>query len=85
MSNRCCPERFSILICLQFKLIIRFRDVIQARIIAESLVQASVEKIHTTVQRFGVGKIVLMFLTEVSYAQQGCIYLIENMVKTVIL
>ncbi len=40
---------------------------------------------HTTIQKFGVGKIILMFLKEVSYAYQGCIYLIKNTVKTVTL
>ncbi len=29
--------------------------------------------IYTTVQKFVVSKIILMFLKEVSYAQQGCI------------
>ncbi len=38
---------------------------------------------HTTIQKFGVGKIILMFLKEVSYAYQGCIYLMKNTVKTV--
>ncbi len=32
--------------------------------------------IYTTVQKFVVSKIILMFLKEVSYAQQGCIYFI---------
>ncbi len=33
------------------------------------------------VQKFGVGKICLTFLKEVSYAQQDCIYLIKSTVK----
>ncbi len=33
------------------------------------------------VQKFGVGKMCLTFLKEVSYAQQDCIYLIKSTVK----
>ncbi len=35
------------------------------------------------VQKFEVGKMFLMFLKEVSYAHQDCIYLIKNTVKIV--
>ncbi len=31
-------------------------------------------------QTFGIGKIFKMFLKEVSYAHQGCIYMIKNTV-----
>ncbi len=39
--------------------------------------------IYKTVNGFGVGKIILMFLKEASYAHHGCIYLIKysNIVK----
>ncbi len=37
-----------------------------------------------TIQKFGVREY-LMFWKDVSYAHQGCIYLIKNTVKTVIL
>jgi len=36
------------------------------------------------VQKFGVGKIRLMFLKEVSFAHQSCDYVIKNTVKTLI-
>ncbi len=42
-------------------------------------------KMYTfTIQKFGV-RDDLMFCKDVSYAHQGCIYLIKNTVKTVIL
>ncbi len=37
---------------------------------------------YTTIQKFGVSNI-LMFLKEVSYIHQGCIYLIKITVKIV--
>ncbi len=37
-----------------------------------------------TIQKFGV-RDDLMFCKDVSYAHQGCIYLIKNTVKTIIL
>ncbi len=32
---------------------------------------------HTAAQKFGISKIFLMFFKEMSYAHQGCIYLIK--------
>ncbi len=41
---------------------------------------------YTIVQKFGVCKALrFMFLKEVSYAHHGCIYLIKNTVKAIIL
>ncbi len=37
--------------------------------------------IYPTVEKFGVGKIFLMFLT---YAHKGCIYLVKNTIKTTV-
>ncbi len=36
---------------------------------------------YTTIWKFGGGKIFKWFLKEVSYAHQGCIYLIKNKSK----
>lgn len=36
---------------------------------------------YTTVQKFQAGKIFQYFLKEISYADQGLIYLIKNTVK----
>ncbi len=41
--------------------------------------------IYTTVQKFRVGKILLMFLKEVLLYAQGSIYWIENKIQTVML
>ncbi len=37
--------------------------------------------LHTIVEKSGVSKMFLMFLKEVFYANQCCIYLIKNTVK----
>ncbi len=40
---------------------------------------------YASVQKFGVGKIFVMFIKKVSYAHQGCMYLFQNTVKSVML
>ncbi len=39
---------------------------------------------HTPIQKFGVSMFFFMFLKEVSYAHQSCIYLFKNTVYIVI-
>jgi len=39
---------------------------------------------YTTVLKFGVSRIFLMFFKEVSYAHHNCIYFVENTIKVIL-
>ncbi len=60
-------------------------SVIQLLGFSTNRMQQSCCDTYSTTQKFRVGKIFKMFLKEVSSAHQGCIYLIKNTVKMVIL